>query len=229
MGDLTLSQMKDQVRLALGNREDLDVHLTPLINTCQLRVARYFDFEELVATTDLTISYTGDAFVDGSVSLPTGTRELHGINILDSGDLYHIQAVDHKQWKDHYYPLYGSTTGRPSHYSSWGNKIEFYSPPDKAYTAKVRYTKWPDDLTSDNDKSGLDKKDDLIVALTICWPLYHLNNPDRANAYWAIFRSMMKESIDAQNMKPDLHMKIDSLAPDMTGDYWKQPFIKAVR
>ena len=229
MGDLTLSQMKDQVKLALGNREDLDVHLTPLINTCQLRVARFFDFEELITTTSSTITYTGDAFVDGSISLPSGTRELHGINILDGGNLYPLQAVGHKQWKDNYYPQYGNVTGRPTIYSAWGNSLELYSPPDKEYTAKVRHTKWPDDLSSDEDKSNLDKKDDLIVALTICWTLYHLNNPDRANAYWAIFKSMIKEAIDSQNMKPDLHQKVDNLTPGPMGDYWKQPFVKGIR
>ena len=229
MGDLTLSQMKDQVRLALGNREDLDVHLTPLVNTCQLRVARFFDFEESITTTAVDITYTGDAFVDGSVSLPTGTRELHGINILDSGDLYHLQAVDHKQWKDHYYPLYGNTTGRPDTYSLWGETVELYPPPDDAYSAKFRHSKWPADLFSDDEKSELVKKDDLIIALTICWALYHLNSPARAGAYWAIFKSMVKEAIDAQNMKPDLYMKIDSMAYAPMSDYWKQPFIKSVR
>ena len=93
----------------------------------------------------------------------------------------------------------------------------------------MRYTKWTDDLSSDEDKSVLDKKDDLIVALTICWTLYHLNNPDRANAYWAIFKSMIKEAIDSQNMKPDLLQKGDNLTPGPMGDYWKQPFVKGIR
>ena len=231
MGDLTLSQMKDQVRLALGNREDLDVHLVPIINTCQLRVARFFDWEESITTTAVTITVSDplDAFVDGSVSLPTNTRELHNINILDSGDLYHLEAVDHKRWKDHYYPLYGNTTGRPDTYSLWGNSVELYPPPDKEYSAKFRHTAWPSDMYSDNDKSALLKKDDLIIALSICWALYHLNSPDRAGAYWAIFKSMVKEAIDAENMKPDLYMKIDTMGYSPMTDYWKQPFIKSVR
>ena len=55
MGDLTLAQIRNQVKLALGNRDDLDEHLDPLINTCQLRIARFFDFEEMLSLDTLTI------------------------------------------------------------------------------------------------------------------------------------------------------------------------------
>ena len=86
MGDLTLAQLRDQVRLALGNREDLDEHLDSLVNTCQMRIARFFDFEEMIALTDLTIPYTGTALTDSSVSLPAKTRDVYGLTVIDGSD-----------------------------------------------------------------------------------------------------------------------------------------------
>ena len=63
MGDLTLSQMRDQLRLALGNRDDLDAQLDDLLNTCQMRIARFFDFEEMLSLDDLNIPKTNEVII----------------------------------------------------------------------------------------------------------------------------------------------------------------------
>ena len=68
-------------------------------------------------------------------------------------------------------------------------------------------------MSTDDSTSDLAQKDDLLIALTVCWTLYHLNNTERGNAYWVMFKSMMSESIDSQTTKPDLYQKIDTLRP----------------
>ena len=229
MGDLTLLQMRNQVKLALGNRDDLDEHLDSLINTCQMRIARFFDFEEMLSLVDLSIGYTGAALADSSVSLPTKTRDVYGVTIVDGSDYYTVNAVDRPTWKNRFFvdiPTAG--TDRPAYYCIFSSTIELYPPPDKAYTAKLRRSKWPADLTDDDSLSELDTKDDLLIALTVCWTLYHLNNVERGNAYWAMFRSMLKEAMGSQNVKPDLYQKIDALRPSTSGNYWKDPFVRSV-
>ena len=229
MGDLTLAQIRDQVKLALGNRDDLDDHLDSLINTCQMRVARFFDFEEMLDLQDLTIPYTGTALTDSSVSLPAKTRDVYGLTVIDGSDYYTVKAVDRPTWKNEYFvdiPTAG--TERPAHYCIFSSTIELYPPPDKQYTAKLRRSKWPADLATDASTSELSQKDDLLIALTTCWTLYHLNNIERGNAYWAIFKSMVQEAINSQNTKPDLYQSVDSMKPATNTSYWTDPFVRSI-
>ena len=177
MGTLTLGDIRSQIKLALGNREDLDEHINSLINTCQMRLARFFDFEEMISTGDLAVAYSADSLADASISLPTYTRDVHSISIIDGTSYYSVQAVDRRTWKTKYYnAIVSSTTSRPTQYCVFANIIEIFPAPDQAYTAKLRRSTWPIDLTTDESKSELSQKDDLLIALTICWTLFHLNN-----------------------------------------------------
>jgi|TARA_R110000744_G_scaffold286079_3_gene397393 hypothetical protein len=226
MGTLTLGDIRSQIKLALGNREDLDEHINSLINTCQMRLARFFDFEEMISTGDLAVAYSADSLADASISLPTYTRDVHSISIIDGTSYYSVQAVDRRTWKTKYYnAIVSSTTSRPTQYCVFANIIEIFPAPDQAYTAKLRRSTWPIDLTTDESKSELSQKDDLLIALTICWTLFHLNNTERANAYWAIFKSMVKEAVDSQTVKPDLYQKLDTMSP-IQSQYWKDPFVR---
>ena len=146
------------------------------------------------------------------------TCTVASINLLHStsglGDYYTVHAVDRSTWKNRYFPdITTAGLSKPSHYCTFATSIEVYPPPDKEYTAKLRRSKWPEDLKTDEDKSELNQKDDLIIALTICWVLYHLNNTERGNAYWAMVKSMVREVIDAQTTKPDLYQTISSMRP----------------
>ena len=228
MGTLTLGGIRSQIKLALGNREDLDEHINSLINTCQMRLARFFDFEEMISLDDFTVVYTGDNLTDASISLPTYTRDVHSISIIDGDNYYIVAPIDRRTWKARYFnAIVSGTTSRPTQYCIFGSTIEIYPAPDQAYSAKLRRSKWPKDLKTDESTSELSQKDDLLIALTICWTLYHLNNTERANAYWAIFKSMVKEAIDSQTVKPDLYQKLDSMSPTQS-NYWKDPFVRAL-
>jgi len=228
MGTLTLGAIRSQIKLALGNREDLDEHINSLINTCQMRLARFFDFEEMISLDDFTVAYTGVNLTDASISLPTYTRDVHSISIIDGDSYYIVAPIDRRTWKERYFnAIVSGTTSRPTQYCIFGSTIEIYPAPDQAYSAKLRRSKWPIDLTTDESTSELSQKDDLLIALTICWTLYHLNNTERANAYWAVFKSMVKEAIDSQTVKPDLYQKLDAMSP-IQSNYWKDPFVRTL-
>ena len=228
MGTLTLGSIRSQIKLALGNREDLDEHINSLINTCQMRLARFFDFEEMISLDDFTVVYTGDNLTDASISLPTYTRDVHSISIIDGDNYYIVAPIDRRTWKARYFnAIVSGTASRPTQYCIFGSTIEIYPAPDQAYSAKLRRSKWPVDLKTDESTSELNQKDDLLIALTICWTLYHLNNTERANAYWAVFKSMVKEAIDSQTVKPDLYQKLDSMSP-IQSNYWKDPFVRTL-
>ena len=228
METLTLGDIRSQVKLALGNREELDEHINSLINTCQMRLARFFDFEEMISLDDLTVAYTGVKLTDASISLPTYTRDVHGISIIDGDNYYVVEPIDRRTWKARYFnAIVSGTTSRPTQYCIFSGTIEIYPAPDQAYAAKLRRSKWPVDLSTDESKSELNQKDDLLIALSICWTLYHLNNTERANAYWAVFKSMVKEAIDSQTVKPDLYQKLDVMSP-IQSNYWADPFVRTL-
>jgi len=228
MGTLTLGDIRSQIKLALGNREDLDEHINSLINTCQMRLARFFDFEEMISLDDFTVAYTGDNLTDASISLPKYTRDIHSISVIDGDSYYVVSPIDRRTWKARSFnAIVSGTTSRPTQYCIFASTIEIYPAPDQAYSAKLRRSKWPKDLSTDASTSELSQKDDLLIALTICWTLYHLNNTERANAYWAIFKSMVKEAIDSQTVKPDLYQKLDAMSP-IQSNYWKDPFVRTL-
>ena len=154
MGTLTLGDIRSQTKLALGNREDLDEHINSLINTCQMRLARFFDFEEMISLDELTIAYTGVNLTDASISLPTYTRDLYSISVIDGDDYYIVEPIDRRTWKDRYFnAIVSGTTSRPTQYCVFSNKIEVFPAPDKAYSSKLRRSKWPADLSTDESKS----------------------------------------------------------------------------
>ena len=228
MGTLTLGAIRSQIKLALGNREDLDEHINSLINTCQMRLARFFDFEEMISLDDFTVAYTGVRLTDASISLPTYTRDVHSISVIDGDNYYVVSPIDRRTWKDRYFnAIVSGTSSRPTQYCIFASTIEIYPAPDQAYSAKLRRSKWPKELKTDDTTSELSQKDDLLIALTICWTLYHLNNTERANAYWAVFKSMVKEAIDSQTVKPDLYQKLDAMSP-IQSNYWKDPFVRTL-
>ena len=182
----------------------------------------------MISLDDLTVAYTGVNLTDASISLLTYTRDVHSISIIDGTDYYEVDPIDRRTWKqDFFNHIVSTSTSRPTQYCVFSNTIEIYPAPDQQYAAKVRRSKWPVDLTTDESKSELDQKDDLLIALTICWTLYHLNNTERANAYWAVFRSMVKEAIDSQTSKPDLYQKLEGLSP-IRSQYWKDPFVRTL-
>ena len=87
---------------------------------------------------------------------------------------------------------------------------------------RTYFTNWPTDLSSGTDKSDLDEKDDLIILLTMIWLSTSQDRPDRANYFWAVFKTVYEEALGEDLNRPDEDAgPRRGLTP---GDYWLNPF-----
>ena len=171
------------------------------------RVVLIHDFEELkVRDTFGTTANNGvgNESTDMVMALPSETREIYSIIRVDSAESQKLIQVPSRQWDSVIpYPEYFNRAA-PTHYRRWGDNIELWHVPDAIYTIRGHRSKWPTTLVNDTDLSDIDRKDDLIITLTMIWLCIQSDRQDRANHYWAVFKTLHKESISEDEYHPDL-------------------------
>ena len=209
MGTLTLAQIKTEIRSNFAGRTDLDDRLVIGINLSQQRIARRHKWEELESTTDETISDTGVIATDMVRALPTNTRDIHSLVVIDtSGNRYQkLRYIDNRLWDRQIVAADQLTRGFPSLYTRWRDKLELYKVQDGSYTLRSRTTVWPTAFASDEAAlSDLDEKDDMIIALTTAYFYNSLKKLTEAGRFWAIYVDMLESAIREDNEKPDADM-----------------------
>ena len=126
MGTLTESELKDEVKRALGNRDDMDSRLVRFLNLAQIKMARTHEFEELQTVTDDTLGYTGVAADDKFLDVATTIKNIYSFRIFDSAQSRKLEYIPSRQWdKKIPLPEYYAT-GWPSSYTKWRHKLEFW-------------------------------------------------------------------------------------------------------
>ena len=230
MGTMTLSEMKVEVRAAFGgaNNTSMDSRLTSLFNLAQTRLARKHDFEELKTRGDLgPIVITADPTADMTIALPTSPRirQLYTIVLVDGTNSRKLTQVTNKEWETRI--PYGEefSTGRPDIYKRWGDTLYLWRVPDAVYQLRSHYSTWPTAFSTDETvTSDLDDKDDLLITLVDIWAATSLDRPDRANYFWAIFKSMYEEAFQQSIYQADLDGSGKALGGSTSTDYWKNPW-----
>lgn len=224
MGTLQLSELREEVHDAHGNRNDLtDARLDRIINMSQERIARRYRFEELVdlATIDLDSE---------EITLPDNVQKLYHISIRDktdtsgyTSDLVRVtrkKLFQLRQLKD------SPNTRRPVYYNRYGQKVRVQAPPDKTYLAEYVFSAYPTKLVGDADKSDFDSLDDAIIALSVSWLFAIKGNTDEANRWFRIFNNSMGDARLEDFDTPDAELSTettesgDRLAPR----YYEDPF-----
>ena len=221
---LTLKQIREEVRAGLGNREDLEPRIDKAINIAQNRIARSHKFDELYQTIDLTTTASQATLALTSI---TNLDKIYSVVLVDSTSSRRLQSIPNRLWDKAISTLQSLTEARPQYYSRWGNgSIEFLPTPDEVYTIRVKYSKWPADLTDDNTTTELLNQEDLIIE----YALHHLHktlgNREDSEMYFRNYRNLLKEAIQDDETDFDTEYKpgFDSSATD----YWKDPFIKSL-
>jgi hypothetical protein len=228
MGVLTLAELKTEVRAALGGRHDLDSRLTSIVNLAQMRLARIHDFDEMEILSTTTVNNTANDN-DRFLVLPD-KREVYSIVLLDGANSRKLVQRTPQFW-DRYIskPEYWSRF-IPSDYMIWNNTIEAYPLPDKTYTIRIRWTKWPTALSADTDVSEFLNKDDVLIELAVSYALRSLGKEDDADKHERAAMRMLGEAANMDDSKPD--MQITPALSDsqvISGnplEYWRDPFRK---
>jgi len=223
---LTLKQMREEVRAGMGQDGDIEPRIDKALNLAQQRIARAHRFEELFVSTDLSTTASTQTL---SLSSITNLDTIYSVVLVDSTSSRRLEKIQNRTWDKAIAQLQSTTEARPIYYSIWGTStLQFLPTPDAVYTIRVKYSKWPADLTDDNTSSDLLNKEDLIIE----YALHHLHkmsgNFDSADLHFRNFRNMLKEAIESDQFSPDGVIQPD-FEHNYGSDYYLNPFIRSVR
>lgn len=233
MGTLTESELKDEVKRALGNRDDMDSRLVRFLNLAQTKMARTHEFAELETVDDDTLSYSGTAATDKFFTIANTVKNIYSFRIFDSAQSRKLTYIPPRKW-DQKIPLPEYyATGWPDFYTRWRGKLEFWRVPNQAFSYEMRNSNWPTpfDDSSPNATSDFVEKDDIIIYLSISWAFASLGKTQKATEFWQFYRTAMNSAIGDDIVEPDLTIApnvgggIDGVA---LGNYWADPFIGGV-
>lgn len=230
MGELTYAQIEAEVRSGLGGRTDLDSRLQRLVNISQRQLARVHDWEELqVLERTKAVTYSGTAAVDRYWSLSSLTnckpKEIYSVILYDADESIKLTGIRARQMdsvepKPNIQPL----TRRPDYYVRWATAFEWVPIIDQTYTIDVRLMKWAVDFSDSTQTSDFDKKDDLLIWLTLGYAFENIGEYEKANRFFNRAEANMGLLLDRNVFKPDI--KSAPLGAGRVGNYHLDPFTK---
>lgn len=203
MGLLTFSEMQSQVRSMLGGRTNQDALIMRGLQIAQHRIARDFNFEELFTEDETTVDDTGDGneLTDSQITMPATMRKLHALVLIDSSNPMKLVGLSRQAWES----MIADTTvferGRPSHFVLDFKTITLWRVPSQEYTIRRLYSSWPTEITLNVGKdapstttalSDLDHKDDLIITYAVVWCYLAINNRERANFFFQVYKDQLE-------------------------------------
>lgn len=235
MGTLTLTELKAELDVFMGDRDDTDSRLVNALNIAQIRIARVRDWTELQATDSGTLSYTGVVATDKIMAVPTGLKDLYSFRIDDPDSRSNsrkLQYCPFRQWDRAIPAPEALSTDVPTLFTLWNENFELYKIPDQSgYPYEIRYSKWPTDFAdaSPSATSDLNKKDDMIITLAASWLYMSFREMEEANRLWSIYRNMANDAADEDVESVDLDIKPHfEKTISIQTDYWKDPFVTGV-
>ena len=233
MGSVTLAQFQSEIIAGLGNRGDVTLdRIVTALNMKQSRLSRAYDFQEMSATPVGTLT-TGNPTVDKNYTLPTLTKTIHAIVLVDNtsaGALWSSRKMTEKPWRwfDKNFPVPEVLPPEwPSVYTRWGNVITMAPPPQAAYQIRLRTTVWPTPFVSTNlnQTSDFDNKDDILLHDTMGYFWRSFGRVDQAQWHEQVVEQLVKEAIDKEDTRPDMDVSLDVQSADLTTQYWNNAFI----
>lgn len=237
MGTLALSDLRDEVKGHLANRDDLtDAQYNRAINLAQERMVRRHHFRELNFSLSHLATFAGvpatDKFLPFS-ALTLGGRDIRSVISFIAVDGTNSNKIIRKTPNelDKLVPYKEAhATFRPAYYTEWRDQFEFWKIPDKAYTYDIRLRTWALDLSAEATKSDLDHKDDAIINLTVSGLFNRVGEYERAGRFFGIFSDMWTDAIISEVAEPDRVIKPPQNEPGgrASAQYWLDPFVRGV-
>lgn len=227
MGTMTLTQLENEIRYNLGSRTDLDSRLVTFLNWAQEEIARQHTFRDM-ENLDTSQSTVAD---QDYINHPTSIKDLISIRLLDATRSRKLVYVPERRF-DHLVPKPDEySTGRPSHYFSWGTKFYLWRIPDAAYSVKIRYVKWPTALSGGGDTSDFDNLDEGLVKLATAKALQSIEAPGERIRRWSAFAGKIISQAIVHDLKrfTDEAIQGDYRMYQSGPDYWKDPFVTRMR
>jgi hypothetical protein len=229
-----------QLKLNLGRKSSVD-NLTNTdylnwLNFAQDRLARAFYWNEFRTSDVVTVTVAGNVLVDKfyEFNLAAGTVLRHVYALIrkeGAGTSTSVRIIGVPQGQfDSLAPASDTfSTGDPTHYTRWDQKVEWYPVPDANFDMLRRYTSWPKDFDlTNNIVSGFRKKDDIITALATSNAFHSLGMRQDGREWFGQFADMFDKAVKDNEYTPDITLvgrKGTGVTTETIGqDYWLDPF-----
>jgi len=225
MGAMTESQMEAEIRANLGDRTDLDSRLVTFINWAQEEIARQHTFRELQEI-NTSITTTADLVKN---SLPTGTRNLISIRLLDGTSSRKVIYVPSGLFDKNFPSPAEYATSRPTHYTLYGDVIYWWRVPNDAYSVELKRELWPTALTAASATvSDLENLDEAICGLATAKALKSIGaDVKKVSIFMKDANFIIKEAIRRdKTLYADQDIRADYNFGRGSSDYWLDPFVR---
>lgn len=237
MGTLTLTELKEEVKANLGNRADLDTRLTRFINRAQIEIAKEkTKFEELEVSEDKTLTYTGVPETDKVLAFSSLTNsnphKIWSIRVIDGLTSWKLKYVANRKFDILVPNSAADAVEKPTHYTIWQRRFEWFRVINQAYLIRIRMSKWPTALSdaSPSGLSDLSEKDDLIISKATALAFQSLGEKAKYDAWNGTYEDYLDKCIINDSMVPDAILT-PTPAEDSSwvgGNYWADPFVQSV-
>ena len=180
----------------------LQTRVIQYLNWAQKRIANHYSFYELNAIKE-------NASVIASVKtypLESGTNNLglsrvsaiNSVILLDSENSRKLDFWHYRKF-DKWYPRPENfSTSRPRIYTRWANSLIFFKIPNATYTIQIRYSQYPNDLTSDAQTSDFLEKDQLLVTAGVLETYLALEEYNDAKIWYELFVGQLTDAVKAE-------------------------------
>lgn len=223
MGTMTLTQLENEIRYNLGGRTDLDSRLVTFINWSQDEIARAHRFRDLTEVdTSKSTSDGGD-----SLALPTGTRNLLAILLIDGTSSRKLIWVPTRKFFQRIPKADEYSETRPTHYTLVGTTVYFWRVPDAVYSLRIYREKWPTALSGASDTSDFTNLDEAICALATAKAFRTLKMKEDEQ-FWEVTAYGLIRTAILNDKGPftDQSFGIDYKNPLPGPEYQEDPFVK---
>jgi hypothetical protein len=201
MGNYALSDFKAQLKLRLGNRDDLASpidYLTTFVNQAYIDLAtknkfwglrKNFRFPELETSSPLTTT-AHVAYIAGPSDM------LYPISVWDSTQDKRLPRISWSNYLSRSGRATTSSEGAPSYWTRYGDSIYFYATPDTTYTENLYYRKIPAVLSNTTDKTVLDAAwDEIILDLATIKGFESIQEFDKVGSWEKILTDKLPDRI----------------------------------
>lgn len=225
MGDLTRSELEAEITAGMGGRTDItSARMTRALNMAQDKLSNTYPFQEL--HTVLTLTTVEDQATNTLTSIP---RDIHSVRLIDgthSRRLIYKAGVEF-DYQTPYPAEY--TTDRPTSYTIFDDKIEWWRVPDNGYTIYVRMVAKPTNFTTSSDVvSSYRDKDEYLISYALSYLYRSLGNKEKWTFWEMRCKDLMKDYLQAEAPFTAFG---HGIRPEYTSvpDYWRDPFTRGIR
>lgn len=199
------------------------------LNWAQRRVARYWNWHELVARQDAAATVAGVKkypMESGTNNLGLSrTKDIISVTLIDGANSRTLKRLSTKPYFKRFPYPENYAQARPWVYIRYGMNLEFFQIPDSIYTMQILWSQWPTDFSTGSQTSDFDYKDELLITAGVMETYLALEEYQDASTWMAKLKGQLEEAASV-DMDSDMEWTAlpFSLGPDiMSGTPWTEP------